>query len=118
MDARPRSLGWISAYPGSHEGATASLQITTSASTPAGSYTVTVLGDGSDVDRTAAYTLTVTGTDGGGCSGVAAWNATTGYVPGDKVTHNGRLWNSIWYSTHAEPGTPGSWAVWTDAGAC
>ena len=54
---------------------------------------------------------------GGGCS-APAWSATTSYVPGDQVTHNGHQWNSIWYSTGAEPGAPTSWNVWTDQGAC
>ncbi|MET7426467.1 M28 family peptidase [Dactylosporangium sp. NPDC005555] len=98
-------------------GGTSTLTIGTAAGTPAGTYTLTVLGDGVSADRTATYTLTVTG-GGGGCSGVPAWNPTTGYVPGDRVSHNGRVWNSTWYSTGAEPGAPGSWAVWADAGAC
>ncbi len=98
-------------------GGTSALTVSTAASTPPGTYTLTVLGDGPTADRTATYTLTVTG-GGGGCAGVPAWNATTGYVPGDRVSHNGHLWNSTWYSTGAEPGAPGSWAVWTDAGAC
>ncbi|MEU0561513.1 M28 family peptidase [Dactylosporangium sp. NPDC006015] len=98
-------------------GGASTLTISTTAATPAGTYTLTVLGDGASVDRTATYTLTVTG-GGGGCSGVPTWSATTPYVPGDRVSYNGRLWNSTWYSTGAEPGAPGSWAVWTDAGAC
>jgi Zn-dependent metalloprotease len=97
-------------------GASSTLTVSTAASTPAGTYTLTVLGHGTGADRTATVTLAVTG--GGGCAGVPAWVATTGYVPGDRVSHNGRLWNSTWYSTGAEPGAPGSWAVWTDAGAC
>ncbi|HWG98379.1 MAG TPA: M20/M25/M40 family metallo-hydrolase, partial [Pilimelia sp.] len=99
-------------------GGSATLSISTSASTPAGTYTITVLGDGTEVDRTASYTLTVTGTNPGGCNGVPAWDPNKGYAPGDKVSHKGRLWNSTWHSTGAEPGAPGSWAVWQDAGAC
>ncbi|TQJ00909.1 streptogrisin C [Amycolatopsis cihanbeyliensis] len=75
-----------------------------------------------------AYGLTLV-TDGGGgdpppppppgdCGDLSAWNAGTGYVPGDMVSHNGRQWESTWYSTGAEPGAAGSWAVWRDAGAC
>ena len=42
----------------------------------------------------------------------------TSYVPGDQVSYNGHKWSSQWYSTGAQPGAPGSWAVWKDAGAC
>ncbi|GAB3158481.1 M20/M25/M40 family metallo-hydrolase [Micromonospora sonneratiae] len=97
-------------------GGSSTLTITASAGAPTGTYTLTVLGDGTAVDRTATYTLTITGS--GGCGGVQAWDANTPYSPGDQVSHNGRLWNSTWYSTGAEPGAPGSWAVWADAGAC
>ncbi|GAB3896100.1 M4 family metallopeptidase [Kibdelosporangium lantanae] len=54
---------------------------------------------------------------GGGCT-APEWNASTSYQPGDQVTHNGHQWDSTWYSTGAEPGAPGSWAVWSDKGAC
>ncbi|WP_216205715.1 PQQ-dependent sugar dehydrogenase [Amycolatopsis aidingensis] len=57
------------------------------------------------------------GTAPPGCD-VPAWSATTSYVPGDEVSHNGRRWESTWYSTGAEPGTAGSWAAWRDAGPC
>ncbi|QGN46095.1 S8 family peptidase [Micromonospora sp. WMMD558] len=49
-------------------GGSSTLTISTSASTPAGTYPVTVTGTAASGTRTATYTLTVTGT-GGGCSG-------------------------------------------------
>jgi chitodextrinase len=52
-----------------------------------------------------------------GCN-APAWSATTSYVPGNQVSHNSHQWESTWYSTGAEPGAPGSWAVWRDLGAC
>lgn len=49
-------------------GASSTLTISTTASTPAGTYPVTITAAGS-VSRTATYTLTVTGGGGGGCTG-------------------------------------------------
>jgi len=54
---------------------------------------------------------------GGGCT-AAEWSSSTSYQPGDQVTHNSHQWDSTWYSTGAEPGAPGSWAVWSDKGPC
>ncbi|MCR6486455.1 M4 family metallopeptidase [Amycolatopsis sp. OK19-0408] len=100
-------------------GGTATLTITTSATTPQGTSQVTVTGDGTDADHTAQFSLTVgTGTPPTGCGGLAEWDSAKAYVPNDAVSHNGHKWTSTWYSTGAEPGAPGSWAVWSDAGAC
>ncbi|MGW6932753.1 proprotein convertase P-domain-containing protein [Lentzea sp. NPDC054927] len=49
-------------------GASSTLTISTTASTPAGTYPVTITAAGS-VSRTATYTLTVTGGGGGSCTG-------------------------------------------------
>ncbi|SCG61438.1 M4 family metallopeptidase [Micromonospora halophytica] len=72
-------------------GGSSTLTIATSASTPPGTYTVTVTGAGT-VTRTATYTLTVNGT-GGGCtspgqklgnpgfeSGTTPWVSTSGVI--------------------------------------
>ncbi|SCG57805.1 M4 family metallopeptidase [Micromonospora coxensis] len=72
-------------------GGSSTLTIATTASTPPGTYTVTVTGAGT-VTRTATYTLTVNGT-GGGCtgagqklgnpgfeSGTTPWAATSGVI--------------------------------------
>lgn len=50
-------------------GGSSTMTIATSASTPPGTYAVTVTGTGSSATRTATYTLTVTGSGGGSCSG-------------------------------------------------
>lgn len=52
----------------------------------------------------------------GNCA--AAWDADTGYVPGDKVSYQGDNYTSLWYSTGAAPGAATSWAVWQDDGSC
>ncbi|MFB8207462.1 M4 family metallopeptidase [Streptomyces sp. NPDC056010] len=89
--------------------------------TTAGTSSVTVTAKNTaGATGTAAFTWTVNG-DGnppGGCGDLPAWSATTPYAPGDRVAYNGHTYTSQWYSTGAEPGAPGSWAVWTDGGAC
>ncbi|MFI0724301.1 M4 family metallopeptidase [Streptomyces sp. NPDC021224] len=67
---------------------------------------------------TFTWTISGGGTPPTGCGNLPAWGATTAYVPGDQVSYNGHKWLSQWYSTGAEPGAPGSWAVWQDQGAC
>ncbi|MEU8612983.1 M20/M25/M40 family metallo-hydrolase, partial [Actinoplanes sp. NPDC048791] len=96
-------------------GGSATLSVSVSASVAAGTYPLTVTGTGASATRTARVTLTVSTGPPAGCGGVSAWTASQAYAPGDKVSHLGRLWNSTWYSTGAEPGVPGSWAVWSDA---
>jgi Zn-dependent metalloprotease len=89
--------------------------------TTAGTYSVTVTAKNTDnATGSASFTWTVTGGGGPqpGCGGVSAWSATTAYVPNDEVSYNSHKWKSTWYSTGAEPGAPGSWAVWQDEGAC
>ncbi len=99
-------------------GESSTLTVATSATTPEGVYTITVTATGTDSNHTATYTLTVTGGGTPGCGGLPAWDASTSYVPNDEVSHNDHKWKSTWYSTGAEPGAPGSWAVWQDQGAC
>ncbi|MEV4410316.1 alpha-lytic protease prodomain-containing protein [Catellatospora sp. NPDC049609] len=53
-----------------------------------------------------------------GCGGLPGWSSTTAYAPGATVAHLGRRYESTWWSTGAEPGAAGSWAVWSDRGAC
>ncbi|MCG7528576.1 M4 family metallopeptidase [Streptomyces sp. OfavH-34-F] len=89
--------------------------------TTEGTSSVTVTVKNTDnATGTASFTWTVNG-DGNppeGCGDVPAWSSTTAYAPGDRVSHNGHLYTSQWYSTGAEPGAPGSWAVWTESGTC
>ncbi|EYT83923.1 peptidase [Streptomyces sp. Tu 6176] len=89
--------------------------------TTAGTFSVTVTAKNTDnATGSASFTWTITGggTPPQGCGNLPAWSATTAYAPGDQVSYNGHKWSSQWYSTGAEPGAPGSWAVWTDQGAC
>ncbi len=55
-------------------------------------------------------------TGGGTCAGIAAWNSSTAYVGGSKVTYNGSLWQAKWWSEADVPG--GAAGVWTQLGSC
>lgn len=99
-------------------GESSRLTIATAAGTPAGTYRITVTGAGSGVSHSVTYALTVEEGTPGGCAGLPAWSDSRAYVPDDVVSHNAHRWTSTWYSTGAEPGAPGSWAVWRDGGAC
>ncbi|WP_323746953.1 putative Ig domain-containing protein [Catenulispora pinisilvae] len=114
------SAGKALTYTGT--GLPAGLSISTSGlisgtPTAAGTFTVTVTATSGTATGTAAFTWTVSG-GSGGCTGLTAWSASTSYVPGDVVSYSGHKYTSTWYSTGATPGAPGSWAVWTDNGAC
>ncbi len=63
-------------------------------------------------------TPTPTPTPGGGgtCAGVAAWNLSTAYVGGNRVTYNGSLWQAKWWSEADVPG--GAAGVWNLLGSC
>ncbi|WP_441251643.1 putative Ig domain-containing protein [Kitasatospora sp. McL0602] len=86
--------------------------------TTAGASTVTVTATSGTATGSTTFTWVVTGSGGGGCSGLPAWSASSSYAPGDQVSYNGHKWLSTWYSTGATPGAPASWAVWSDQGAC
>ncbi|ORY04982.1 glycoside hydrolase [Basidiobolus meristosporus CBS 931.73] len=60
---------------------------------------------------------TNTPTPGGSCAGVAAWVSSVAYNGGQKVSHNGRLWQAKWWTQNDTPGNNGQ-NVWTDLGAC
>ena len=91
-------------------GASSALTISTSASTPLGTYPVTITGTGTSATRTTTYTLTVTGTGGCGSpgqklanagfeSGVTGWTASSGVI----AQHGS-----------SQPARTGTWAAWLD----
>jgi hypothetical protein len=86
----------------------------------AGSYSVTVTAtDSGGTKGSTSFNWTVNaGGSGGGCTGVAAWSASTSYVPGNQVTYGGDLWTAIYYSTDVQPGSAIAWNIWKNDGAC
>lgn len=103
--------------PTIQSGNSSTLTVEAAPSTADGTTTLTITGDGVDVDHTTPLRLTISGGDPPGCT-AAAWLASAAYVPGDVVSHNNHEWESLWYSTGAEPGAPNSWAAWRDSGTC
>ncbi|WP_214411206.1 M28 family peptidase [Sphaerisporangium fuscum] len=65
-------------------GQSASVTIATSASTPAGTYSISLNADGASADHSAAFSLTVGGGQGG-----TTWQTYTAYAVGDVVTYQG-----------------------------
>jgi len=86
----------------------------------AGTFNVTATAhDSTGATGTASFTWTIAQSGGGGgCTGIAAWNANTSYVPNDVVSFNGHKWTSLWFSTGVQPGSPIAWNIWQDNGTC
>lgn len=85
-------------------GGSSTLTISTSASTPPGTYPVTVTGSAASGTRTATYTLTVTGSGGGGCSGSNGTDVAipdTGATVSSPITISGCARNASSSSTVA-----------------
>ncbi len=61
------------------------MTVSTSASTPAGTYSITVTGTGASATHATTFTLVVNG----GGSGGTTWAAGVNYNVGDTVTYNG-----------------------------
>ncbi|MFF4338527.1 chitinase [Kitasatospora sp. NPDC001540] len=97
-------------------GSGSTLTITTGASTPAGTYAVTVKGTAAGGTHTATYTLTVTAPSGGTCH--PAWSSATAYAPNDQVSYGGHNYTALYWSTGVTPGSPVAWNIWQDDGTC
>ena len=49
-------------------------------------------------------------------SDVPIWNKNSIYVGGNRVLHNGVIYEAKWWTTGEEPGTTGQWGVWKTIG--
>ncbi|QGL50156.1 S8 family serine peptidase [Micromonospora terminaliae] len=92
-------------------GGSSTLTITTSASTPAGTYPVTISGTAASGTKTATYSLTVTGA--GGCTGAGQKLGNPGFESGNTV------WSSSsgvigQYGSSGQPPRTGTWNAWLD----
>ncbi|MCP4990948.1 MAG: trypsin-like serine protease [Colwellia sp.] len=84
-----------------------------------GSYSVTLTV--TDAEGLTSTTSKVVSVSGGvivdpGCDGVAAWSSSTSYAVGDSVSHNGKKYDAIWWSTGASPEVFSN--VWSLTGTC
>ncbi|PFG43159.1 chitinase [Isoptericola jiangsuensis] len=52
------------------------------------------------------------------CTAAAAWSASKVYVGGNRVSHQGRLYEAKWWTTGENPTQSGQWGVWRDLGPC
>lgn len=83
-------------------------------SVPAGTHEVTVTAHDNQ-GATASDTITIVAASVGGCT-APAWDATLTYDKGDRVQHNGILWQAKRTVAEVEPGTSPS--KWTNLGPC
>ncbi|MFO1252193.1 MAG: trypsin-like serine protease [Inhella sp.] len=82
-----------------------------------GSYNVTLtVTDTAGQTHSSSQVVNVTGGSGGGCGGLAAWNANTYYSLGQQVSFNGRRYEAIWWSWGARPDYYTN--VWRLLGSC
>lgn len=81
---------------------------------PAGTHEVTVTAYDDD-GASASDTITIVAATGSGCT-APAWDESLTYHKGDRVQHNGILWQSKRTNTNVEPGTSPS--RWTNLGPC
>lgn len=91
-------------------GASSTLTISTTASTPPGTYAVTVTGTGTSVNHTATYSLTVNGT-GGGCTNAGQKLGNPGFESGNTVwsASSGVIGQ---YGSQGQPTHGGTWNAW------
>jgi len=84
-----------------------------------GNYTVTLtVEDAKGLTNTTSKVVTVSGSIvvEPGCDGVPAWSISSSYALGDVVSHNGKKYDAIWWSTGASPEVFSN--VWTQSGVC
>ncbi len=98
------------------DGATSTLPNTAYTYTTTGKYqiTLTVTDTAGQIDVT---TKQVTIADDSKCTGTA-WNASTIYLGGDKVSYAGQNYEAKWWTQGEDPTQTGTWGVWKDLGAC
>ncbi|WP_205740915.1 glycosyl hydrolase family 18 protein [Haloactinopolyspora alba] len=84
---------------------------------PCGSGTETGTDTGSDTGtETGGDSGTETGGDPGTCS-APAWDASTAYVGGGRVSYDGHLWTARHW-TRGDTPAPSEWGPWRDDGPC
>lgn len=115
-------MAGVSAYDEEDGNLTDSIEVTGYVdSGVAGEYQLTYrVTDSAHQTTTAKRDITVLADDTGEiCE--SNWHASTTYVEGDRVSHDGQTWRAGWWTRGEEPGTTGEYGVWRtapDAGDC
>ncbi|SFE06742.1 chitinase [Chitinophaga sp. CF118] len=81
----------------------------------AGSYSLTAKAtdNAGAVTTSATVAITVNGTGGGTCDGIAAWTAANVYTSGMQVVYNSKVYTAQWWTQNEQPDThTGSGQVW------
>ena len=87
----------------------------------AGSYSLIAKAtdNGGAVTTSATIAIVVTGTGGGNCNGIAAWQAASVYTNGMQVVYNGKLYTAKWWTQNDQPDThTGDGQVWGYVADC
>jgi chitodextrinase len=87
----------------------------------AGSYSLIAKAtdNGGAVTTSATIAIVVTGTGGGNCSGIAAWQAASVYTNGMQVVYNSKLYTAKWWTQNEQPDThTGDGQVWSYVADC
>ncbi|WP_078660928.1 chitinase [Streptomyces sp. NRRL B-24484] len=67
---------------------------------------------------TASPTSSASPTGKPGTCTLPAWNASTVYTNGNKVSYQGHNYHAKWWTQNEIPTNSGQWGVWADDGAC
>lgn len=87
----------------------------------AGTYSLTAVAtdNGGAVATSAAVSVTVNGTGGNTCDGIAAWSATIAYTNGQQAVYNGKVYTAKWWTQGDQPDThSGADQVWAYVRDC
>ncbi|GAA3938403.1 T9SS type A sorting domain-containing protein [Chitinophaga oryziterrae] len=87
----------------------------------AGSYSLIAKAtdNGGAVTTSATIAIVVTGTGGGNCNGIAAWQAASVYTNGMQVVYNSKLYTAKWWTQNEQPDThTGDGQVWNYVADC
>jgi chitodextrinase len=87
----------------------------------AGSYSLIAKAtdNGGAVTTSATIAIVVTGTGGGNCNGIAAWQAASVYTNGMQVVYNSKLYTAKWWTQNEQPDThTGDGQVWGYVADC
>lgn len=87
----------------------------------AGTYSLKAVAtdNGGAVTTSAAVSVTVNGTGGNTCDGIAAWSATIAYTNGQQVVYNSKVYTAQWWTQGDQPDThSGAGQVWVYVRDC